>query len=731
MQERVFSPARDIDPGHPLMPCCSRERAGTEQAAPGKRLTNLFLALNCILLCLQGCSGTHDTSGNSTGVGSATFRIEWPGSASKADSGMAAGASAITSVDCSALGVATVSAVFTDGFGASVASGSWPCSAHAGRVDGIPEGSGYTITVTARDSSGTDLYRGQKPGILITAGQTTAVGTVSLELIGGGPLSAGISSPVGDQTVIVSQPINFQGSATGGTPPYTYQWTFAGGAADSGMQNPGYVSFSAPGTYTVTFTVTDAQQTTSSASVIITVNEQATPPSTADGSFVSTGAMNQQRVWNSATLLPNGKVLISGGALGTHSDGTADVVYATAELYDSSAGLFSFTGSLNTKRAWHTSDPGAPVTLLNNGLVLLSGGYDGSTSGYYASSELYDPASGSFLATGSMPYVSMHHSAIPLRDGRVLVATINFNRAAVYDTSTGTFSPTGDPQYSRLFHTATLLPNGKVLITGGSLNGQPLAASELFDPETETFSLTGSLAEARMLHRATLLHNGKVLITGGATSYSDSSGMKSSAELYDPSSGRFTSTGSMNYPRAVHTVTLLLGGKVLVAGNWTYLLESEIYDPATGIFTPDASMALSGYSRRATLMADGRVLISGGGASASELYVPSASPNDSTRPSNPSVSINEGAETTTSRKVTLTLSASDDTGVVGYSASERSTPPLAALMTWIPTVSARSYSGSAPLYLSTGSGVKTVHVWFKDAAGNVSSGTSDSITLAE
>ena len=89
-----------------------------------------------------------------------------------------------------------------------------------------------------------------------------------------GGIAAAITSPTTNVTITAGQSVNFQGSATGGTAPYTYQWNFGGGATNSSVQNPGNVTFSSAGSYTVTFTVTDANGGTSSASVTITVQTQ-------------------------------------------------------------------------------------------------------------------------------------------------------------------------------------------------------------------------------------------------------------------------------------------------------------------------------------------------------------------------------------------------------------------------------------------------------------------------
>src|SRR6185369_1840232 len=153
-----------------------------------------------------------------------------------------------------------------------------------------------------------------------------------------------------------------------------------------------------------------------------------------------------------------------------------------------------------------------------------------------------------------------------LRGAVVPVVLLGIARAQL----PGTFTPTGDMTTARSGHTQTLLPNGTVLVAGGRY--QPLqspsfslASAELYDPTTGTFTATGSMTTPRQWHTATLLPDGEVLIAGGGNCIT-SDPCWASAELYDPSSGTFTATGKMTAARRAFTAPLLNNGKVLIAG---------------------------------------------------------------------------------------------------------------------------------------------------------------------
>lgn len=301
-------------------------------------------------------------------------------------------------------------------------------------------------------------------------------------------------------------------------------------------------------------------------------------------------------VGQTATLLLDGSALIGGGGGTLFIDGDGfceDFVTATTELFQPTGGTFPITqvtGSMTAEREYFTA------TLLQNGKVLMTGGNSGgpiiNPISPLASAELYDPATGAFAATGNMTLFREGHTATLLPSGKVLIAGGQFSSGGVsiegttagaelYDPSTGAFAPTGSMATPRDTFTATMLSNGKVLVVGGGDgSGQAVATAELYDPVTGVFTRTGSMTTARSGHTATLLPNGNVLVVGGG----DGSDSLATAELYDPASGTFSLTGGLTMPRSGHTATLLQDGSVLVIGGrnctssgCTILASAEIY----------------------------------------------------------------------------------------------------------------------------------------------------------
>lgn len=336
--------------------------------------------------------------------------------------------------------------------------------------------------------------------------------------------------------------------------------------------------------------------------------------------WLHAGTMKSARRFPSVTLLPSGNVLVVGGASNYDGD------LATAEVWDAVSGTWVTTGSVASPRRSQTA------TLLPNGKVLVAGGWSNNDIGKaLTEAEVYDPASGTWMGTGSMTLPRVWHMATQLPDGKVLVSggislKNSSTTAEVYDPTSGTWAATGAMLSPHIQHTATLLPNRKVLVAGGygldDLGG--LDAAELYDPATGTWSPTSSMNSGRQSHTATLLLNGKVLVTGGEDADLNT---LATAEIYDPATGTWAVTGSMTSARSFHTATLLPDGKILVAGGYdsnnTATKTAEVYDPLSGNWTTSASMTFDRGGHGAPLLPNGKVLVVGGdGPGVAELYTP-------------------------------------------------------------------------------------------------------------
>jgi hypothetical protein len=345
---------------------------------------------------------------------------------------------------------------------------------------------------------------------------------------------------------------------------------------------------------------------------------------------------NRRAQFSTATLLSggadDGKVLVVGGCC------NATVIEASAELYDPASGRFTLTGTMSVSRYAHTA------TRLPNGNILITGGFSGELVGGQPlpkaldTAELYDPNTGNFTATGSMSVARALHTATLLPNGQVLITgglksmqglgdfpfgSDSLLTAELYDPASGSFTPTpGSMSVARYAHTATLLPDsgmpsdGKVLVVGGTSDSSSsaLATAELFNPTTGTFTATDSLHAARFGHTATVLSNtsGRVLIIGGGSP----TAIESTAEIYDPVNERFAITTGTALARFEHTATLLTGGDVLVAGgvenDGIIGATVELFDHLTETFTPISMMHSARHEHTATLLPSGALLLTGG-----------------------------------------------------------------------------------------------------------------------
>jgi Galactose oxidase, central domain len=153
-------------------------------------------------------------------------------------------------------------------------------------------------------------------------------------------------------------------------------------------------------------------------------------------------------------------------------------------------------------------------------------------------------------------------------------------------------------------HQAVLLQNGQVLVAGGSNVSGTLASAELYNPSTGTWTTTGSMITARYNFSLTLLPNGTVLAVQGT-----------SAELYNPATGTWTATGSPPGSVGGPNAALLLDGQVLAIGESNNAL-SELYNPSTGTWSATGSTGVASINPITPRLPNGDVFVTSGLAAA-------------------------------------------------------------------------------------------------------------------
>jgi hypothetical protein len=350
-----------------------------------------------------------------------------------------------------------------------------------------------------------------------------------------------------------------------------------------------------------------------SLSSLATVTAHAARACRAPGS-VQAATLTEPRAFHSSTLLPDGRVLIAGGGV-PYGQSATGVATDTSEIYDPATRTLLSTEPMHQARMAHGA------TLLDDGTVLVSGGFGGEAhvpgAWWIAGAEIFDPRTGHWTVTADMTVARSSHTQTLLADGRVLVTGNALERdpdatAEIYEPSSRQWRRVEPMMTPRAGHRATLLDEGSVLVTGGFANAY-LGSAELFDPDTDTWRHTSDLLERRYSHTATRLLDGRVLVCGGEADLTP----LESAELYDPGTGIWSTTGRSQLRHFGSPAALLSDGSVLVSGGVDfnraeYFAASEIYDPATEAWRLGASMASARRSHSVTLLGDGSVLIAGG-----------------------------------------------------------------------------------------------------------------------
>ncbi|MGB8681288.1 MAG: kelch repeat-containing protein [Candidatus Binatus sp.] len=420
-------------------------------------------------------------------------------------------------------------------------------------------------------------------------------------------------------------------------PPSSGVWNDQGsGAPVSGAnaQGAGPVAMSAVGGVSAPLTSPTGGSLPTSAGTSPSTSPAANPAAASKPAGASPAA-------HPASVSHNGFVLLAGG------QGGGQFALSSAELFDPAKNAFAAASSMKDARADHTA------TVLSDGEILVAGG-EGASGRALSSAELYNPVSGKFSALAStMDTARAEHTATLISgcncpaDGEVLIAGgtsatgslgSTLRSAELYDPATGKFTATGAMKATRARHSATLIASGplagNVLIAGGTSDesGGDVATAELYDPATGQFTSTGTMSTPRENHSATWLSPsvvtgtlaGSVLVAGG----SDASAPTDSAEVFNPQTAAFSPVGAMTTARTFQSAVLLASGKVLIAGGQSsdteFLQSAELFDPAHATFSATGSMRNLHVGATATVLDSGSALIAGGRTNFADLYDPAA-----------------------------------------------------------------------------------------------------------
>ena len=240
-----------------------------------------------------------------------------------------------------------------------------------------------------------------------------------------------------------------------------------------------------------------------------------------NGTWVAAGRLNVPRTQGNLILLQDGRALATGGGI-EGAPGWSST--ASVELFDPTKGVWTIGPPMSVARARHTA------TLLPGGDVLVTGGattFHGETGLVTASAEIYNPRTNAWRPAAAMSIPRYVHQAAPLADGRVLVAggwsaTANSDASKasveIYDPVTNRWAAGGPLVTARAEFVMVRLLDGRLLAVAGVDRAYRLMDSaEIYDPAIGTWQTTGKLAEAKMWPAAAVLSDGRVLVAGGAT----------------------------------------------------------------------------------------------------------------------------------------------------------------------------------------------------------------------
>ena len=360
----------------------------------------------------------------------------------------------------------------------------------------------------------------------------------------------------------------------------------------------------------------------------ISVEVSPTPVSVETASL---GAMLHSRVYHSATLLPDGRVLVTGGM------DEAFTPLRTSEVFDPETNQWTEAGEMTESRTEHSA------ALLEDGRVIVTGGLNEKLK-IIGTTEIFDPETGRWSEFEGMRTVRRGHFTLPLPDGRVAVVGgvgqtlgglgILANISAVgallsteiYDPKTDSWTQASDMREGHSGGLAVVLKDGRVLVAGGYNQAEGLASSEVFDPNLGEWMRTASMARKTFANTAIVLPDGSVLFTGGFGMSRSKGGITPGSEVFDPHSNEWRKAPDTVHGRMGHTITLLPDGRVVAIGGATAegpVNTAEYMEPETWLWSEITPMSVQRSQHTATLLHDGRILVAGGSIQTTvEVYDP-------------------------------------------------------------------------------------------------------------
>ena len=354
------------------------------------------------------------------------------------------------------------------------------------------------------------------------------------------------------------------------------------------------------------------------------------------------------RFAHDATLLDDGRVLVSGGWTGVANNNEVypyPVVYS--QIYAPETDTWILTDSVMTEDSsgYLIYSPAARLSDGKVASVALSEEAQSGNAGDVASAiALFDPESDEWTHLSDIPSNRIFVSIFAVDDKEIVVVSgldleaMSSSQATIepeslvesYSLDTGEWQTLDPMNEAAMEQTLVALDDGRIIATGGISDLRTLsgtARAEIFDPATGSWTPTGDMNAPRLTVKAIALEDGRALATGGLDQYASTSGDSPDSETYDPVTGVWTLTGPMSVQRMSHTLTLLPDGRVLAAGGEDpkgsdYFLYSstEIFDPETNTWSAGPELSQPRANHSATLMPDGRVLLAGGISQDGERY---------------------------------------------------------------------------------------------------------------